>query len=710
MAETMNIANLRITLQSPDLLRLQAFEVLQNIARLVADPDQELIAHEMVLRAMEHRKHFGSYQHVLDSLVRAVGLFPYLEPDELSFKDAVAYEFHRPVNMGEDFVFHREQAEIYRRLIGGDNVILSAPTSFGKSKIIDAIIATNQFHNIVIVVPTLALIDETRRRLAQFSDHYKIITHLSQTPSTSNIFVFTAERAVVYDQYPAIEFFVIDEFYKLNAMAEDETRTVALNQAFYKLRKLGGQFYLLGPNIQCIPDGIEAAFRCYFYPTSFTTVVSEQTMVPGKGNDIGRLIDLCRDLDEPTLIFCKSPARVNEVAHALLASEVCLESHELKPAAEWTGRNYHPDWVFGKSLVHGIGIHHGKLPRSLAQYVVRMFNDLKLQFLICTSTLIEGVNTKAKNVIVFDNKIAREQIDFFTFNNIRGRSGRMFEHFIGHVYLFNAPPAEHLPFVDFPLFTQNLETPDSLLVQMENEDLSPSSHSRMQKYQEQNILPLSVLRENSSIDPDAQIRLAQHLLSTPRKWSSVLSWSRFPSSQQLEAVCDLIWSFLINETRSRGGVYSARQLAFRIWQIVYHPETAERIKQELAPGQYAAKTPDEAVERVLEFERTWASFELPRYLTAISNIQRAVFEPQGLPFGDYSNFILQVECLFTTPVIAALDEYGIPRQVGVKIANLLGETENLDSALLKLKALNVKTLALDDFEKELLADAKEFLP
>ena len=459
----------------------------------------------MVLRALEHREYLEPYQQVLDSLVRSVGLFPYLEQETLDFQDAIAYQFHRPENMGEDFVFHREQAEIYRRLLDGANIILSAPTSFGKSKIIDAIIATRKYRNIAVIVPTLALIDETRRRLAHFSDRYKIVTHLSQSPSGLNIFIFTAERAVAYELFPAINFFVIDEFYKLNAMSEDETRTVALNQAFYKLRKFGGQFYLLGPNIQRIPEGLEAAFRCYFYPSRYTTVVSEQIMVPGSGDDLGRLVDLCRKFNEPTLIFCKSPARVNQVAHAFIDSGVGVEVSELTPAAVWTRRNYHPDWVFGKALTMGIGIHHGRLPRALAQYVVRMFNDLRLKFLICTSTLIEGVNTKAKNVVIFDNKIAREQIDFFTFNNIKGRSGRMFEHFVGHVYIFNEPPIEELPYVDFPLFTQNRDVPESLLIQMEEGDLSESSRERMRQYYEERVLPISVLRENASLDPSAYL-------------------------------------------------------------------------------------------------------------------------------------------------------------------------------------------------------------
>ncbi|HRP94842.1 MAG TPA: DEAD/DEAH box helicase [Rhodocyclaceae bacterium] len=706
----MNITALRDTLRVPEKLQQQAFSVLQDISRLVASPEHESVANEMVLRALECRDYFHPYQDILDSLVRAVGLFPYLEQDGLSFRDAVAYEFHRPENMGEEFVFHREQAEIYRRLLDGDSVILSAPTSFGKSKIIDALIASGRFRNVVVVVPTLALIDETRRRLSQFSERFKIVTHVSQEPADSNIFVLTAERAIAYERFPLIEFFVIDEFYKLDSISNDSTRAVALNQAFYKLRKAGGQFYLLGPSIQHIPSGLEAAFKCYFYPTKFATVVSEQIKVPGDGDDIDRLIELCETLTDPTLVFCRSPARVNEVAHALLARGVGIDAPELSPAAEWSGRNYHQEWVLSKSLPRGIGIHHGKLPRALAQYVVRMFNDLKLRFLICTSTLIEGVNTKAKNVVIFDNRIAREKIDFFTFNNIKGRSGRMFEHFVGNVYLFNDPPTENLPFVDFPLFTQNQDAPDSLLVQMDDGDLVPSSRERMRKYQDQNVLPVSTLRENSSIDPDAQMRLASHLMQAPREWSESLSWSSFPTSQQLEAVCELIWSFLVQASRSRGGVFSARQLAFKVWQMKRVPDTSERVRQELRPGKYAARSPDEAVERVLEFERTWASFELPRYLMAVSRIQRTVFERMGLPFGDYSGFASQVECLFHTPVVAALDEYGVPLPMGVKISNALGETDDLDAALAKLKRLRGSRLNLDVFETELLRDAKAYLP
>ncbi len=707
MASHLSVAQLQQALRTPETIAQQAFSILKTISTLVNDPSSAERAREMILRALEYRDEFGDSSRMLDALARTAGFFPYLDPDDLDLRDRLAYEAHRPINMPEDFVFHREQAKVYWRILSGDNVILSAPTSFGKSRIIDAIIATRKFKNIAVIVPTLALIDETRRRLLQFSSSYKIVTHLSQQPAESNIFVLTAERAVSY-KFPKIDFFVIDEFYKLDDPSEDPARKVALNHVFYKLMKQGGQFYLLGPSIKQIPGGVEDKFQCYFYATNYSTVVAEQKRVPGRGRDIERLIELAKTLDEPTIVFCRSPRRVNDVAHAFLEAGVGVDSPELRSAAEWAATTYHADWVFGHALMHGIGMHHGRLPRALSQYVVRMFNELRLRFLVCTSTLIEGVNTKAKNVIVFDNQIALKQIDYFTFNNIKGRSGRMFEHFVGHVYLFHEPPQETLPFVDFPVFSQGQTVPDSLLVQLEGPDLSEEAEQRVNRFAEQKMLPLSVIRENSGIDLDSQLHLAMKIAEDSRRFSSTLAWRGFPTYEQFKSSCELIWEYLV-DSRGRGGVYSGRQLAQKLWQLQKSRAVSDLIRAELTPGRYAAKSPDDAVERVLEFERTWASFEFPRYLMALSRIQQAVLSRLGLEAGDYATFASQAECLFRNPVVVALDEYGVPLELAEKIQPQLGTTDDLDLALRRLKGMRLDRLSLTAFEREILEDTQKSL-
>lgn len=276
----MTTDQLRSILTSPAEIAIHEFDIVKNLAAILGQDDRSSEGRELVLRALEHRDVFRIARPILEALTRMAGLFPYLDPDQLDFRDQMAYEFHRPLKMAGDFVFHREQAEVYRRLLAGDSVILSAPTSFGKSRIIDALIATEKFNHIAVIVPTLALIDETRRRLFEFADRYKIVTHLSQKPGAKNIFCFTAERAVAYKDFPIIQFFVIDEFYKIDALKEDDSRTVALNIALQRLRKMGGQFFMLGPNVEKIPDGLQDKYRCFFYPTTFTTVVAEHRKVP----------------------------------------------------------------------------------------------------------------------------------------------------------------------------------------------------------------------------------------------------------------------------------------------------------------------------------------------------------------------------------------------------------------------------------------------
>jgi ATP-dependent helicase YprA (DUF1998 family) len=174
----MTTFELRRTLSDPNAISREPFPLLKEIATRF-NAGEEHTARDLILHALEYRDRFGPYEGILESLVREVGLFPYVDADALSLTDSIAYEYHRPANLDGAIVFHREQAEVYRRLMDGDSVILSAPTSFGKSKVIDAVIASDRYQNLVVIVPTIALIDETRRRLAQFAGKFKLITQVS---------------------------------------------------------------------------------------------------------------------------------------------------------------------------------------------------------------------------------------------------------------------------------------------------------------------------------------------------------------------------------------------------------------------------------------------------------------------------------------------------------------------------------------------------
>jgi hypothetical protein len=694
----MTVEELRRALGAPESIQQEPFAILKRICQ-IRNEGRGDSSQELILRALEHRSSFGSAAPLLDALVRDVGLFPYLNPAELGGADLLAFEAHRPPDL-ERFVFHHPQAKVFYTLMSGKSVVLSAPTSFGKSLIIDAIVATKRFRNIVVVVPTLALIDETRRRLAQFRDDYSIMTQAFQKPGGRNIFVMTQERVLDSAHVHDVDFFIIDEFYKLAPSNEDDERAALLNQVFYALSKKCKHFYLLGPGIRGLSEDFKQSLRFEFFHEPYHTVVSELHHVkPGK-KPLEKLKEVAAGMSDPTLVFCSSPDRAKAVAEVLPDGPPALE---LAEAASWIAQHYHPDWHLVQALKRGIGIHHGRVPRALAQYVVRAFNDEQIRFLVCTSTLIEGVNTKAKNIVVYDHKINNQAIDLFTFNNIRGRSGRMFQHFVGHVYLFHEPPQEGLPFIDVPAFTQGTTASDGLLIQIEQGDLTDEAEERVQKYHTHAELPFWLIKANVGVAPEAQLALAEELASDPNGYSQKLSWHGVPSFNDLLPICDLIWTFFGGSSLGSGSAKTARQLAAMLLQLTGKPSLVELIKNQL---QYSNNDPDQAVKAVLDFQRLWATFHFPKLLRAIGHIQDAVLSKRGLPTGSYDQYASLVEHLFLNPVLVALEEYGIPLPLARKLEAYLGGDRDLDAALLRIRGLSLGGLRLSPFERALIEDAR----
>ncbi|WP_344351067.1 helicase-related protein, partial [Catellatospora coxensis] len=286
----------------------------------------------------------------------------------------------------------------------------------------------------------------------------------------------TQERLLAVPVLPSIDLFFIDEFYKLADEKDGllDQRSSILNQAFLRLARTGAQFYFAGPVVEGLSELLPENFRASFIRTNFTTVAAD-TIRLDASNDaerIARTVELVGVACEPTLVYCQSPQKTRKVLEELISvrSERAQDSPGLPDAASWIEENYHPDWIVAKALRLGIGVHHGRLPRWLAQRVVQGFESGDLDVLVCTNSLIEGVNTRAKRIIILDRNIANRAYNYFTFANIKGRVGRMFKHFVGQIYLFHDEPRRELPNIDIPGVTQSDSAPGSLLVQIEEDD------------------------------------------------------------------------------------------------------------------------------------------------------------------------------------------------------------------------------------------------
>jgi superfamily II DNA/RNA helicase len=710
-------ATLKEALASEETIHLSSFDLLRAIAHRVNKPDSVHEGRDLVIRALAKLESFPMEEReVLFSLVRTVGLFPYLRDylGTIDVTDFIAYELHRPDNMGEEIVFHSLQAKIYHELLSGTNVVLSAATSVGKSLIIDAVLATGRYRKIVIVVPTLALMDEIRRRLTvRFRDTCALITHPSQRmqPEKMNIYVLTQERVLQRDDLSDVDLFVIDEFYKMTLDGnEDKARVVDLNLAFQKLAKTGAQFYLLGPAIRAV-SGLDN-YEYHFIPSDLSTVAVDVVNfnLPTHGEARpSKLLELCRSLTGPTIIYCQSPGSASRVAQRLVSDGGLPLLEETSAAVEWISENYDSQWIVAEALKRGIGIHHGGTPRALQQYFIRLFNDRVIRHLVCTSTIIEGVNTVAENVIIYDRRKNKSVVDHFTLKNISGRAGRMNQYFIGKVFVLEEPPAEDDYSVEIPVGALNASSPLSLLLELDEDDLTPESREVLEDAFANSSLSQDTLRANRYYSIESQESLATALRAMNQPERELLTWSGTPSADQLILVCSLIVDHLEGHSLAQYRITSGESLHWHIRAVELGEGVSSYVRGRI-PDRPPEQTVSDSIEESLRILRNVLGFRLPRALMAVDTIKSEVFSQLGSPStGDYSYFTTLIESLFMPPSLYALDEYGIPLQTALSLASALAPAGSLDENLETLRTLDLSKLNLTKFEEDLLQDLKSTL-
>ncbi|PYZ96629.1 helicase-like protein [Alteribacter lacisalsi] len=655
---------------------------------------------DVILRIMDKKNSIPEETYpIIESLLEKVGFFPYINTHniESSLKSLLHYEFYRSENI-TDIVMHSQQAAIYDKLERGKSVVLSAPTSFGKSLLIEEIVASKKYQNIVILLPTLALIDETRSKMSKYRDYYKLIFTTRQVPDSHNLFILTPERLMDYENLPSIDFFVIDEFYKVNDDAGNNDRANVLNLAFYMLLKQTKQFYLLGPNITSIPSQFEDEYNCEFIQSNFNTVTSNQYFIERiSGEESLQLLSLVQKLKEPTLIYCKSPAEAEKIVKYVVnkLKEYSEESSVHDEVIDWLDKNIHPDWYLSKALKYKVGFHHGSMPRFLGRYIVNQFNAGNIDLLFCTSTLIEGINTTAKNVVIFHNKKGNSNLEYFDYKNIIGRAGRMKKHYVGDIYSFYSPPTEQDKEVDFPWYTQN-DVSDEILIQLSDSDLKTTSIKQIEEYTSQKVLPLDVIQQNSNISVSGQINLAKEIESNVTYYQSHLSWTGIPKYKSLEVTCCLMWDHIVKPSHY---IFTGRQLTFFInkyKQVNSHiPTFIDTLMKRNAIDA------DKAVQQMSSIVKNWFEYKFPKYLMALDRIQKSVFEKHGIVPGDYKYFSSSIESAFCHPSLAALQEFGLPISVLKKLEKIL-------PSLAKDQEVDLDTLINEIIEEDISSVLEPF--
>lgn len=664
----------------------ESFRIARICSRLLRNQKTELDARRVIIHILDNwDKVCEDTKEIWSDLIEAAGFYPYISKEESielkSTSAKIRTEFYRSSNL-EGKYLHEEQKNILDIIKNGRNLIVSAPTSFGKSLLIEEIISSKQYNNIVIIQPTLALLDETRRKLKKYQNYYKIIVRTTQKQSSDrgNIFLLTAERVMEYKDLPKIDFFILDEFYKISAKRDDE-RSDALNNAInLLLNKHKSNFYLLGPNIDGISPGFAERYNADFYKTNYSLVDTKSIDyytkykdfygVKGKKKEFKeqKLFELLYELkDEQSIIYCSSPARVRYLSvkfKEYLKDRNVIESRNQISLIEWIEQNVNRKWSLIECLKYRIGIHDGALQKHITSSIIKYFNLGKLKYLFCTSTIIEGVNTSSKNVIYFDQtKGNKVKIDYFDYSNIKGRAGRMMVHYIGNIYNFNPePPIENM-IVDIPFFEQN-PVSDEVLININYKDIRDKYSNQ---YKELEGIPEDIkqLVRKNGVSIKGQIEVLRILEKDIKNKYNLVSWSGFPTYEQLKYVLSLAWDNFIKmgETTKPMTINKLIKVTFdygndsNIIRLVkenfLYLKNNNKDKTDI-------ELLDNAIQQSFQILKHWFQYKVPKWLSVINNLQEFICNKKDIKPGNYIFYANKIENEFIRDNLSVLYEYGVP--------------------------------------------------
>lgn len=510
---------------------MSSFEKLHIINNLLIE-GKENAAREKIIRLIDslNEDEISYIRLPLNDLIRKVGLYPYMDRATANWQEKFLLESFT-VNIGDkEVVLHREQSKLLSGLLEGKNLAVSAPTSFGKSFIIDAYINLIKPKNIMIIVPTIALADEIRRRLQnKFKDDYKIITTTDILLAEKNILILPQERALNYQgKIAEIDLLVIDEFYKASKKEKD-TRSISLQRAMLEFQKIAKQRYYLAPNISELTEniftkGIEfISFDCN---TVALNIEKTYEKINENYSKFDAFIDILNKTNGKTLIYVNSHVSLNEVCTILLGKEKDKNNIFLKDFANWIRKNYSSTWYLSFIVEKGVATYNSNLHRSLTQIQLSIYeSEMPLNIIVSTSSIIEGVNTCTKNIILWSNRISNSMLSFFTYRNIMGRTGRMFKYFVGEAFLLERPPEEEAVVLDL-----ELQEEASLLLDEDEfaNELSSDELSRIINFKNKMADLLGVkyselknIQELDASESSNLQRIAYAVLSNPSKFTNV---------------------------------------------------------------------------------------------------------------------------------------------------------------------------------------------
>lgn len=408
---------------------------------------------------------------------------------------------------GKNLILSNFQKKLWDSIDKYNFLGVSAPTSAGKSyilvnKVIQSLL--NENRNFLFVVPTISLINQLsndfRKALKNFSiddcDIHHFIPIESNDFLSKNIYILTQERLMSGINSNSInlndlDIAIFDEIQNIErAHLEEDERAKRLHESIltllhdFKPKKM----IISGPRINNISDLTKKLFGensisittelppvlnmtysfSYFEKKlklkQYNYVVNdvhelelENTFIKqnlfGKQNYNKNIIELVNNLinnlnsdQSGTIIFSPTSKQSSKIAKLLTEEKSNIEKNEsVDSLSDYISETIHPNYELVTTVKKGVGYHHGKMPLHLRNVIEIAFKEFNIRNLVCTTTLIQGVNLPAKNIITRNpnlytkrsNNHINPTLTGYEFGNLRGRAGRLMQDFLGRTIILD---------------------------------------------------------------------------------------------------------------------------------------------------------------------------------------------------------------------------------------------------------------------------------
>jgi hypothetical protein len=390
---------------------------------------------------------------------------------------------------GDDIQANNFQRAFWTQLEETEWISASAPTASGKTYLVLQWLlnqfAQNNARLAVFLAPTRALVSEVERELLDLASGHGIEElRVASLPLAElgdrrrpTILVFTQERLHVFlnalEAVPQIDIAIIDEVQKLS----DGLRGVILQDAIERVARSGEgtRFVFLSPLtenpeilLQDAPPGTASAA----VPSETPTVTQNLLIAEQQPRQPRRWKILLQKATEATelgtfelharpdgqrkrlsytalalgrhqggtLIYANGAHEAEQLAWQIYEglSDEYLNVNETDPElnelSSFARDTVHPQFQLVELLKRGVAFHYGNMPSLLRSEIERLFKNGVIRFLVCTSTLIEGVNLACRTIVVRGPRKGNNQpMGAHDFWNLAGRAGRWGSDFHGNI-------------------------------------------------------------------------------------------------------------------------------------------------------------------------------------------------------------------------------------------------------------------------------------